>query len=106
MCVPGSDVVDWLYHRVEGFTDRREARKYASNLLKAGYIRHTVTRSPSLSSATTFLEMCVEVSISLTLLYAALALVLSPLFCLHGLNLGTCGVSTVFSLLCPPLFVN
>ncbi|KAL0600494.1 Segment polarity protein dishevelled-like protein DVL-3 [Plecturocebus cupreus] len=34
----GSDVVDWLYHNVEGFTDRREARKYASNLLKAGFI--------------------------------------------------------------------
>uniref|UniRef100_A0AAY4AA45 Dishevelled n=1 Tax=Denticeps clupeoides TaxID=299321 RepID=A0AAY4AA45_9TELE len=37
----GSDVVDWLFHHVEGFTDRREARKYASNLLKAGFIRHT-----------------------------------------------------------------
>ncbi|KAL7991101.1 hypothetical protein Chor_014531 [Crotalus horridus] len=39
-----SDVVDWLYHHVEGFTDRRESRKYASNLLKAGYIRHTVNK--------------------------------------------------------------
>lgn len=47
----GSDVVDWLYHRVEGFTDRREARKYASNLLKAGYIRHTVNKI-------TFSEQC------------------------------------------------
>ena len=30
----GSDVVDWLYSHVEGFQDRREARKYACNLLK------------------------------------------------------------------------
>lgn len=48
---PGSDVVDWLYHNVEGFTDRREARKYASNLLKAGFIRHTVNKI-------TFSEQC------------------------------------------------
>ncbi|TRY60306.1 hypothetical protein DNTS_015875 [Danionella cerebrum] len=47
----GSDVVDWLHHHVEGFTDRREARKYASNLLKAGYIRHTVNKI-------TFSEQC------------------------------------------------
>ncbi|KAM3875072.1 segment polarity protein dishevelled homolog DVL-3-like [Diretmus argenteus] len=47
----GSDVVDWLYHHVEGFTDRREARKYASNLLKAGHIRHTVNK-------VTFSEQC------------------------------------------------
>ncbi|XP_015275794.1 PREDICTED: segment polarity protein dishevelled homolog DVL-2 [Gekko japonicus] len=48
---PGSDVVDWLYHHVEGFQDRREARKYASNLLKAGFIRHTVNKI-------TFSEQC------------------------------------------------
>ncbi|XP_029470966.1 segment polarity protein dishevelled homolog DVL-3 isoform X4 [Rhinatrema bivittatum] len=47
----GSDVVDWLYHHVEGFADRREARKFASNLLKAGYIRHTVNKI-------TFSEQC------------------------------------------------
>uniref|UniRef100_A0A672SXX6 Dishevelled segment polarity protein 3 n=1 Tax=Sinocyclocheilus grahami TaxID=75366 RepID=A0A672SXX6_SINGR len=47
----GSDVVDWIYHHVEGFTDRREARKYTSNLLKAGYIRHTVNKI-------TFSEQC------------------------------------------------
>lgn len=54
MCVfvsSGSDVVDWLFHHVEGFSDRREARKYASNLLKAGYIRHTVNKI-------TFSEQC------------------------------------------------
>lgn len=44
-------MVDWLYHHVEGFTDRRESRKYASNLLKAGYIRHTVNKI-------TFSEQC------------------------------------------------
>ncbi|XP_032236444.1 segment polarity protein dishevelled homolog DVL-3 isoform X2 [Nematostella vectensis] len=47
----GSDVVDWLYTHVEGFMDRREARKYACNLLKAGYIRHTVNKI-------TFSEQC------------------------------------------------
>lgn len=44
-------MVDWLYHHVEGFQDRREARKYASNLLKAGFIRHTVNKI-------TFSEQC------------------------------------------------
>lgn len=33
----GSDLVDWLFTRVQGFTDRREARKYASNLLKVSW---------------------------------------------------------------------
>ncbi|XP_070561217.1 segment polarity protein dishevelled homolog DVL-3-like isoform X2 [Ptychodera flava] len=47
----GSDLVEWLYSHVEGFTDRREARKYACNLLKAGYIRHTVNKI-------TFSEQC------------------------------------------------
>uniref|UniRef100_A0A8C3IEV2 Dishevelled segment polarity protein 2 n=1 Tax=Chrysemys picta bellii TaxID=8478 RepID=A0A8C3IEV2_CHRPI len=47
----GSDVVDWLYHHVEGFQDRREARKYASSLLRAGFIRHTVNKI-------TFSEQC------------------------------------------------
>ncbi|XP_066578618.1 segment polarity protein dishevelled homolog DVL-2 [Amia ocellicauda] len=47
----GSDVVEWLYHHLEGFQDRREARKYASNLLKAGFIRHTVNKI-------TFSEQC------------------------------------------------
>lgn len=49
--IPGSDVVDWLYHHVEGFPERREARKYASGLLKAGLIRHTVNKI-------TFSEQC------------------------------------------------
>ena len=48
---PGSDVVEWLFHHIEGFQDRREARKYASNLLKAGFIRHTVNKI-------TFSEQC------------------------------------------------
>ncbi|XP_062275954.1 segment polarity protein dishevelled homolog DVL-3 [Scomber scombrus] len=47
----GSDVVDWLHRNIEGFNDRREARKYAGNLLKAGYIRHTVSK-------VTFSEQC------------------------------------------------
>jgi len=44
-------VVDWLYTHVEGFKDRREARKYASSMLKHGYLRHTVNKI-------TFSEQC------------------------------------------------
>ena len=51
VAVPGADVVDWLYSRVEGFKDRRDARKYASSLLKHGYLRHTVNKI-------TFSEQC------------------------------------------------
>ncbi|KAG5313269.1 DVL3 protein, partial [Acromyrmex insinuator] len=47
----GADVVDWLNTHVEGFLDRRDARKYASLMLKAGYIRHTVNKI-------TFSEQC------------------------------------------------
>ncbi|XP_038866992.1 segment polarity protein dishevelled homolog DVL-1-like isoform X2 [Salvelinus namaycush] len=49
--VIGADVVDWLYSRVEGFKDRRDARKYGSSLLKHGYLRHTVNKI-------TFSEQC------------------------------------------------
>jgi segment polarity protein dishevelled len=41
----GSDVVDWLFNHVEGFQDRRDARKYAMQMLKQGFIRHTVNKS-------------------------------------------------------------
>ncbi|XP_013397884.1 segment polarity protein dishevelled homolog DVL-3 isoform X2 [Lingula anatina] len=47
----GSDLVDWLHQHIEGFADRRDARKYACNLLKAGFIRHTVNKI-------TFSEQC------------------------------------------------
>ncbi|BFZ23257.1 hypothetical protein BsWGS_26292 [Bradybaena similaris] len=47
----GADLVDWLFTHVEGFADRRDARKYACHLLKAGYIRHTVNKL-------TFSEQC------------------------------------------------
>jgi len=47
----GSDVVNWLFSHVAGFTERREARKYASQMLKAGFVRHTVNKS-------TFSEQC------------------------------------------------
>jgi hypothetical protein len=40
----GSDVVDWLFNHVEGFLDRRDARKYACNMLRYGYIRHAITK--------------------------------------------------------------
>lgn len=40
----GTDMIDWLLAHVEGFQERRDARKYASNLLKAGFIRHTVNK--------------------------------------------------------------
>lgn len=47
----GSDLIDWLQTKVEGLQERRAARKYASSLLKAGYIRHTVNKI-------TFSEQC------------------------------------------------
>ncbi|GAB6031270.1 Segment polarity protein dishevelled DVL-3 [Chamberlinius hualienensis] len=47
----GADIVDWLHTHVEGFPDKREARKYAAQMLKAGFIRHTVNKI-------TFSEQC------------------------------------------------
>jgi len=47
----GSDVVDWLHNRVQGLDERRDARKLASQLLRSGYIRHTVNKY-------TFSEQC------------------------------------------------
>ncbi|KAL5491728.1 hypothetical protein EMCRGX_G017080 [Ephydatia muelleri] len=47
----GSDLVDWLNINVEGFIDRRHARKYAALMLKHGFIRHTVNKI-------TFSEQC------------------------------------------------
>ena len=44
-------MVDWLYTHVEGFKERREARKYASSMLKRGFLRHTVNKI-------TFSEQC------------------------------------------------
>ena len=41
----GSDTVSWLYESVQGFGSRKEAKKYAVNLLKNGYIRHTLNKS-------------------------------------------------------------
>ncbi|CAN7986608.1 unnamed protein product [Ixodes hexagonus] len=40
----GVDVVDWLASHVQGFQDRKEAKKFANLLLKAGLIRHTVNK--------------------------------------------------------------
>ncbi|XP_047191452.1 segment polarity protein dishevelled homolog DVL-3 isoform X4 [Scophthalmus maximus] len=50
-CSTGSDVVDWLHRSVDGFSDRRDARKFAGNLLRDGHIRHTVNK-------VTFSEQC------------------------------------------------
>lgn len=47
----GSDVVEWLLTHVEGFNERKDARKYASTMLKSGFIRHTVNKL-------TFSEQC------------------------------------------------
>ncbi|CAF0806152.1 unnamed protein product [Adineta steineri] len=47
----GSDLVNWLFEYVDGFVNRNDARKYASSMLKAGYIRHTVHKL-------TFSEQC------------------------------------------------
>lgn len=47
----GSDLVEWLHTHVEGFLDRRHARKYAALMLKHSFIRHTVNKI-------TFSEQC------------------------------------------------
>ncbi|XP_062889267.1 segment polarity protein dishevelled homolog DVL-3-like isoform X3 [Mobula hypostoma] len=65
--VIGADVVDWLYSRVQGFKDRREARKYASSMLKHGYLRHTVNKI-------TFSEQCYYVFGDLSANMAGLSL--------------------------------
>lgn len=41
----GSDVVDWLYSHVQGFNERRDAKKYASQMMKQGFIRHTLNKN-------------------------------------------------------------
>ncbi|XP_032526071.1 segment polarity protein dishevelled homolog DVL-3 [Danaus plexippus] len=51
----GADVVDWILQHVAGIVDRRDARKYASHMLKAGFIRHTVNKI-------TFSEQCYYVA--------------------------------------------
>ena len=35
----GSEVVDWLFSKVQGFTDRREAKKYATQMLKVSVLK-------------------------------------------------------------------
>lgn len=44
-------MVDWLMEHVDGLRDRKEARKYASDLLKEKLICHAVSRS-------SFTEQC------------------------------------------------
>ncbi|KAJ8683053.1 hypothetical protein QAD02_018845 [Eretmocerus hayati] len=59
----GADVVDWLYKHVKGFHKRQDARKYASLMLKAGYIRHTVnTTNFSEQCYYTFVDLCSSMS--------------------------------------------
>ncbi|XP_044741381.1 segment polarity protein dishevelled homolog DVL-3 isoform X3 [Chrysoperla carnea] len=40
----GADLVDWLITNVQGLQERRDARKYAAHMLRAGLIRHTVNK--------------------------------------------------------------
>ncbi|XP_045456850.1 segment polarity protein dishevelled homolog DVL-3 [Melitaea cinxia] len=63
----GADVVDWILQHVAGIADRRDARKYASHMLKAGFIRHTVNKI-------TFSEQCYYVAGELCADLAALRL--------------------------------
>src|SRR5699024_8419002 len=44
-----SDVVNWLFSYVQGFHDRKDAKKFASKLLKQGYIQHTINLKNSFS---------------------------------------------------------
>ncbi|CAD5217544.1 unnamed protein product [Bursaphelenchus xylophilus] len=47
----GSALLDWIHEHVEGIRDRKEARKYASELLKDRLIAHVVNKS-------SFTEQC------------------------------------------------
>uniref|UniRef100_T1KCS7 PDZ domain-containing protein n=2 Tax=Tetranychus urticae TaxID=32264 RepID=T1KCS7_TETUR len=40
----GRDLVDWLYKKVRGFSSKKEAYKYAKQMLKSGYIKITVAK--------------------------------------------------------------
>lgn len=63
----GAEVVDWLHTRLGGLEERRDARKLASQMLRAGYIRHTVNKY-------TFSEQCYYVFGDLCSGVAALSL--------------------------------
>lgn len=49
--VIGSALVDWLIEHVDGIRDRKEARKYAGDLLRDRLISHVVNKS-------SFTEQC------------------------------------------------
>lgn len=40
----GSDAVNWVLENVDGVSDRREARRIVSSMLRANLIRHTVNK--------------------------------------------------------------
>ncbi|XP_063720365.1 segment polarity protein dishevelled homolog DVL-3-like isoform X5 [Symsagittifera roscoffensis] len=41
----GHSLVDWLFEHLDGFSVRRDAHKYASRLLKDGFIKHTTGKA-------------------------------------------------------------
>lgn len=45
----GSDVVAWLQRNVQGFNNQKDAKKFASKLLKQGYIQHAINMKSSFS---------------------------------------------------------
>lgn len=47
----GADAVNWVYENVEGVTDRREARRIVSSMLRSNLIKHAVNKL-------TFSEQC------------------------------------------------
>ena len=64
----GSDVVDWLHNRVQGLDERRDARKLASQLLRSGYIRHTVNKYTfSEQCYYVFGDLCIGMTVTLIL---------------------------------------
>ena len=73
--VAGSDLVNWLQTHVEGFTERRDARRYAAELLRNGYIRHTVNKTSfSEQCYYTIAEICAGRNVFLTLSISCLHL--------------------------------
>jgi hypothetical protein len=57
-------VVNWLFTKVQGFTEKREAKKYASQMLKTGFIKHTVNKVQLINGIGTLLTRALKSIVS------------------------------------------
>ena len=93
----GSGIVDWLFSNVEGFIDRRHARKYAALMLKHNFIRHTVNKI-------TFSEQCYYIFGDFKMAASSLP---SGMYKLYELMcVGTCIIVLYFDIVLQRLYVS